>query len=680
MRSPDYPTHSTFESMTKYNIGIDTGGTYTDAVIIDILRQKVTATAKSLTTKGKLEIGVANALEAVMQASGSKIDASQIALVALSTTLATNALVEGMGSSVAAVLVGFSDDMLLRSNLKQAIPSAQIVRVSGGHEYDGSESTLLDENNLRQQILSIEGSVEAFSVSSNYSIRNPQHEQRAREIIQEITAKPVTLSSDLSDGLNGPLRALTATFNVRIVSLIIDLLESVRNAMKQHSIDAPLMIVKGDGSITTAESIIDRPIDTILSGPAASVIGANFISGLDDFIISDVGGTTTDVAIVSNGWPKLNEKGAIAGGYRTMVRAIDMQTIGLGGDSEVSIDHKGLVSLKSNRVVPISLLCEKFPDVLQQLDSSLGNGMGLARAIRYIFIAQGFASKKFPPGLSDQDLEFLQKIGDRPRSFDEFVVRASDRARAERLLDRGIVQVSGLTPSDAAHVLNLQSQWNLAAARLGCLMLGRSFGLISWNKDNTEQGIVDFASRIFDTMVAKSTGLIINQLTGVEFDANNPLINAVTRGEQNLNQLSVVFKPNIPIVAVGGPAQVFYKAVGERLNCKSEIPQNAQVANAIGAAIGRIRIRKVIEITSGEGGGYHIHYAHSPLFQLNSNDALEQAQQLAHDYVRDKVVAMGGVSPEVEVNVERIDLPNMNSDNSLIGATVIAECFSSPAI
>jgi N-methylhydantoinase A/oxoprolinase/acetone carboxylase beta subunit len=665
--------------MTTFNIGIDTGGTYTDAVIVDPKSHEVIATAKSLTTRGKLEIGVSKALGAVIQASRKKLEPHHIGLVSLSTTLATNALVEGMGSSVASVLIGFSDDMVKRSKLAEAIPSARIIRVDGGHNYDGSELCALDEADLEQKIKELNGVVDAYAVAANYSIRNHEHEQRAKHIVQHLSGRPVTASTELSDGLNGPLRALTATFNVRIVSLIIDLVRSVRISMHEHNIDAPLMIVKGDGSIANADSVIDKPIETILSGPAASVIGANFISSLSDFIISDVGGTTTDVAIVRDGWPSLNEEGAMAGGYRTLVRAIEMQTIGLGGDSEVDINYKGIISLKPNRVVPLSLICDRFPKLIDKLRSSLGAGMGLARAIRFIFLPEGFDKTNLPSGLSEADLKFIQEISTEPQSFDHFVVHASDRARAERLLGRGIVQVSSLTPSDAAHVLGLQSQWSSEGARLACLMLGRSHGLISWDEEKLQDQTREFAQRIFDAMVGKSASLIINQLSGYSFPLDDPLVNAVTHGDNHLNDLSISFKPTIPVVAVGGPAAIFYPQVGERLNVQSVIPQHAEVTNAIGAAIGRIKIRRVIEITSAEAGGYHLHHDRKPLFIVDSVEALKQATELASTYVERKAISMGGNSAEINIQVERVDLPNMDSDRSLIAATVIAECLSTPA-
>ena len=666
--------------MKFFNIGIDTGGTYTDAVIVNASTREIIATAKSLTTKGQLELGVRRALDEVMKVADGKVDAESIGLISLSTTLATNALVEGTGSSVAAIMIGFSDDMVVRSNLREAIPGALRYQVNGGHDHEGKAVTELDEAALRTVIEETRGQVEAYSVSSNYSVRNQAHERRAKEIIRQETGRPVTMSSDLSDGLNGPARALTATFNVRIVSLIINLVDSVSNAMKEHKIEAPLMIVKGDGSIASAESIIEKPIETILSGPAASVIGANFIANLNDFIISDVGGTTTDVAVVRNGWPALNEKGAMAGNYRTMVKAIDMQTIGLGGDSEVDINHRGEIKLKNNRVVPISLMCQRFPQIISKLETSLSAGMGLSRAIRFIFLPEGADSSNLPPGLSEADLAFLSQIGGTPTSYDELVVRASDRARAERLLDRGLVQVSGVTPSDAAHVLGLQSQWSKEAARLGCLMLGRSHGLIDWREGANESLIVDFAQQIFDVMVGKSSHVLINQLSGEPFDDKNALIKSICYGNQSLKDLNISMAPSIPIVAVGGPAQVFYQAVGQRLSVDTVIPHHAEVANALGAAFGRIKIRSLIEITRSEGGGYQVHEPDQLRVFASSNDALAHASEIANQTARSKALEMGGSDPQIQVDVERVDLPNMDTDMSLIAATVIAECLSTPSL
>jgi len=195
-----------------------------------------------------------------------------------------------------------------------------------------------------------------------------------------------------------------------------------------------------------------------------------------------------------------------------------------------------------------------------------------------------------------------------------------------------------------------------------------------------EEDTQKFAQRIFDVMVGKSASLIINQLTGYTFPLDDPLVNAVTHGDFQLNYLSISLKSTIPVVAVGGPAPIFYPQVGERLNVHSVIPHHAEVTNAIGAAIGRIKIRTVIEITSSESGGYHLHHDSKPLFIVDSGEALEQAKHLASAYVEQKALSMGGGSAEINIQVERVDLPDMDRDRSLIAATVIAECLSSPAI
>ncbi len=137
------------------------------------------------------------------------------------------------------------------------------------------------------------------------------------------------------------------------------------------------MVVRGDGALISASEARLRPIETILSGPAASLAGAQFLTGLDSAVVSDIGGTTTDVAILENGRPKLDPDGAMVGGHRTMVEAVAMRTYGLGGDSEVRIDLAGLVArieLGPRRVLPLSLIGHRFPDiVVPALEKQVGS-------------------------------------------------------------------------------------------------------------------------------------------------------------------------------------------------------------------------------------------------------------------------------------------------------------------
>src|SRR6185312_13502777 len=158
---------------------------------------------------------------------------------------------------------------------------------------------------------------------------------------------------ELSSSLDAPRRALTAALNARLISRISLLIEAVGRAMASLRIVCPLMIVKGDGTLALAETVAKRPIETVLSGPAASLVGARWLSGLGHFIMSDMGGTTTDLGVLQDGRPRVTEEGAEVGGWRTMVKAIDVRTIGLGGDSEIGLGPNGMLSVGPQRIVPV---------------------------------------------------------------------------------------------------------------------------------------------------------------------------------------------------------------------------------------------------------------------------------------------------------------------------------------
>ena len=158
----------------------------------------------------------------------------------------------------------------------------------------------------------------------------------------------------------------------------------MERTLAEWGIAAPLMVVKGDGSLVRAEWATRRPVETILSGPAASVVGAWHLAGRRDVWVVDVGGTTTDIGALHEGWPILNEEGATVGGWRTMVEAVDVHTAGLGGDSHVQLDDEGRLTIGPRRVVPLCLLASEHPrsppSCAQQADDRPGEGAWRARS------------------------------------------------------------------------------------------------------------------------------------------------------------------------------------------------------------------------------------------------------------------------------------------------------------
>src|ERR1700723_1266136 len=347
-------------------LGLDTGGTFTDAVLLAGGR-RVIASAKARTTPWNLAIGIGKALRAVLDRLPVGADRGNVSLVSVSTTLATNAVVENRFSPVCTLLIGFDDAMAERSGLQRPGSGGLVVRIQGGHGAPGEEASALDEAAVTRAVAAHEARVEAFAVAANFSVRNPAHELRARKLIRGLTAKPVTCAHELSSKLDAPRRALTAALNARLTPQIRHLIEALSQVLAAESIDAPLMIVKGDGSLMRADVALEYPVETVLSGPAASVVGAGFLTGQSDFVVSDMGGTTTDIAVVSGGRPVIRAEGALVGGWRTMVQAVDVRTIGFGGDSEVGFGRQAKLKVGPRKAMPLCLLAHTFPETLEDL-------------------------------------------------------------------------------------------------------------------------------------------------------------------------------------------------------------------------------------------------------------------------------------------------------------------------
>ncbi|MDX1380162.1 MAG: hydantoinase/oxoprolinase family protein, partial [Xanthomonadales bacterium] len=282
-------------AIANLRLGIDTGGTYTDAVLVDA-DNRIVAAAKRLTTHHDLTLGIGEALDALPAA-----QLGGVGLVALSTTLSTNAVVEGRGAPVAVLLPGYGPQQVEKSGLLDLFEADLVVTLPGGHDASGREREPLDLGQARTAIEQRLPRVSAFAISSMFGVRNPLHEITLRDLVREIGSRPVTCGHELASDLDAPRRALTAALNARMVPVIQDLILAVQRILRERAIGAPLMMVKGNGSLINIETALAQPVGTVLSGPAASVVGACALSGLRNAIIADMGGTTTDIAVVSGG-------------------------------------------------------------------------------------------------------------------------------------------------------------------------------------------------------------------------------------------------------------------------------------------------------------------------------------------------------------------------------------------
>lgn len=661
-------------SSSSYLIGVDTGGTFTDAAIIEARGHRVVARAKAITTKGDLAVGVGEAITLAIAQLPQGLQARDIGLVSVSTTLATNAVVEGHGSAVGVVLIGFDAQMVARTGIAQAFPGLPIAVIAGGHDHNGDARVPLDLAALDAALVQMAGKVDAFAVASTFAVRNAAHEHAARAHIVSQTGKPVTLSTELSSDLDAPRRALTAALNARLITRVTTLIDAVQRAMAQREIRCPLMIVKGDGTLALAETVATRPIETVLSGPAASLVGAQWLSGLQSFILSDMGGTTTDLGILRDGRPQVTAQGAEVGGWRTMVRAIDVRTVGLGGDSEIHLGAGGKLTVGPQRVVPVALLGARCPEVLDLLEADLADvDGGSSLHGRFVLLPFGARSGATTAELGARERELLAQVTERPQALRRLAGSMSAQRAVAALKRRGLVQVSAFTPSDAAHVLGLQANWSAPAARmaaqLGCRLRDMKFP--------TPERVQQFAHDVWSETVRLSARSILDTALG-ETLREDRLLDAVCAGAHGLGLTRISIAPSVPVVAVGGPVQVYYREVGRRLGCEVVFPAHCDVANAVGAATGVVA-RSVTVRVAGDGSGLFV--LHSPLGTSQFTDAqaaLEAAAALARQSAHDAVVQMGAANPEVRLTVTKQWLPNAVSDTGLLEAVVVAEAIGRP--
>jgi N-methylhydantoinase A/oxoprolinase/acetone carboxylase beta subunit len=658
-------------------LGIDTGGTYTDAVLFHESRG-VVAHAKALTTRGDLSVGIENALTALPAKSLQEVE-----MVSLSTTLATNAIVEGQGSRVCLILIGYPEDALGRAGLGDAVSEDPVVFVRGGHLVDGEEKEPLDEDAVLRAIGENKDRVAAFAVSGYFGVKNPIHENRVRQLVREGTGKPVTCGHELTSNLHASRRALTAAFNARLIPLLQNLILSVRRMLEEKKITAPLMVVKGDGSLMESHFALEYPIETILSGPAASVVGATFLSGLKNSVVADIGGTTTDVAILEDGRPVLNTEGARIGVWQTMVEAVRIYTCGLGGDSFVRFSRENELLLGPQRVVPLCLLAMDHPEVIDVLASEM-NGTEITKD-EGIFVL---------PLRNIKDLDFdkedfsrvqrsiLTALDKGVASFSALTALVDSRYLLDRdlkrLVAKGIVSISAFTPSDASHVLGYQSIWSKEAA----LLAAKNFAWKSGYTDPDDYRLL--CRRIVDLVCAKSATAVLSACLyegyDMDIDKNRELLdffsdiafsgNADPEKEEHTGLIKVNFGLTRKLVGIGAPAATYYPRVGKLLGTETVIPRYAEVANAVGAVAGNvIQKAKITIVPRAETGGFRAHCEEG----IQDFMDLEEAVRFAEKSVREEAEsrAMRAGAETLRVQISREDRKGQTLDGEILIQTEI---------
>jgi N-methylhydantoinase A/oxoprolinase/acetone carboxylase beta subunit len=662
-----------------YFLGVDTGGTYTDAVIVDEAATQVIGSAKSLTTRGDLALGIGRAVDAALAGAG--VAPTQVSLVSLSTTLATNALVEGQGGRVALIFIGFDAADLERGGLIEALKGDPVIHLAGGHSHAGAEAAPLDLVRLEAEVAALADQVVGFAVAASFATRNPAHEVAARAVIRRVTGRPVTCSHELSANLNGPKRALTAVLNARLIGMIDRLVAACERHLDAVGIVAPLMVVRGDGALISAAMVRERPIETILSGPAASIVGARWLTGESDALVSDIGGTTTDVALLRGGLPEIDPQGARVGGFRTMVEAVAMRTTGLGGDSEVHLITEGLnggLRLGPRRLVPVSLLAvEHGPMVHAALDRWLSADAVGEYDGRFVIPMGGNTG-----GLGPRDLAVLGRVTG-PMPVGNALTSRLEVAALERLVARGLVMISGVTPSDASHVQGRLDAWDGAAAEKAVRLLARRR---NGRGERFAPDAATLAQAIVDQLTQQTVDCLLEAAFAEDAAFAGEVPEALARHRltsaglsQHRGIVEITARLGVPVIGLGASAGSYYGAVGARLGCRMVLPEHAGVANAIGAVVGQVSQRVSGLVSSPAEGRFVAHLAEGLQAFADRDSALAAMETALLAEAEARARAAG--AEEVQLRVARdVREAEVEGRSMFIEATVTVTASGRPRV
>ncbi len=667
----------------KLGIGIDTGGTYTDVVAFDFSSGEVLAKNKTLTSKEDLSKCIERSLDF--------IDAellSQAVSISLSTTLATNACVEGRGGRGKLLLLGLPQQMLDRIDLraKYGIDPADVLCLDTNGSFDG---TVIDEPNwdaLYSENKAFFDDAQSLAISEVHALRNNAAvEKRGAEYFEEKLRIPIVMASDLASELNFIERGATALLNARLLPVISQFIAAVGEVLDQRGLDIPVMILRSDGSLMTTSLSRSKPVETILSGPAASVIGGKGISKIDDCMIIDIGGTTTDISIVENGIPAMTESIKI-GGWKTQVKGVFINTYGLGGDSRVWV-NEGKLSLGAQRVVPLCTLATYQPEVLESLELLTHDMRRSVHPLNeFLYLLR---TPDTLEGFTEPEKRIIDLLSDGPMMIGDERYNPYT-FRPERLEDEGIVMRCGITPTDIMHLKGDFTRFDSRASAMALRYFARNLYTVK-----TEEEIDAVIPKICDSiyMMAKERLYKCVMYSLLEYRYPKICGNGVDRQLKDLLQLSwdkfaatgepaaktmleVLFDTKTTLVGIGAPTHVLLPDVAQAMGVECVIPKNAEVANAIGAAIADVSATVSIEIATryDAGGitGYMVHASSGNKLIREQDAAIAFAIEQAKIDAEQEARARGALgSLDISTELQTKVAPTLYGNSLTLGFRVI---------
>ena len=504
-------------------LGLDVGGTFTDAVIIE--GHRVVSSAKRRTTKDNLMQGIGEALDAVLDS----FDTSNIKQVTLSTTVVTNTIVEEKEQVVDLYVVTGPG-----RNVDDIFPVSPIY-LQGYTDHRGIvvERTSTDGVRDIARMIQARSGTDLAAVSAKFGVRNPQEELSITEALKE-RYNTISNGSLLSGSLNFPRRTISAYFNSAVTPVFTVFKKNVEDALSARNIKAPLHILKADGGSLPMEHMVSRPVETAFTGPAATVLGLSALGAIGNAhtVALDIGGTTTDISLWKQGKPLMTKNGVSIREYPSAVRSFAVTSVGIGGESVVRIVD-GEIMVGPERVGPSAALGGNEP--------TLGDAL----------IVLGHASY----GDAELATQSLQQLAD---------MLQADGKQGER--ENTFGNYGGNTFGDDSENTfedhNSEKQYIHNTSAL-----------------DVAQHIVEKALETIQHGIDEVVQAENKRPVYVVADIVNPDVFAAAQ-----------------IVVVGGTAPSLGPSIGQYLDLPVIIPENAAVANAIGAALALSTIELTVHV------------------------------------------------------------------------------------
>lgn len=585
-------TPSASANRLRVGLGIDTGGTYTDAVIYDFEAGRVVGSSKTLTTKEDLSIGIGEAIDRLPAG-----PLSQVELVSLSTTLATNACVEDRGGRAKLVFIGGDRSIVEQTGARYGLPAAEeIYFLDAAIRSDGRVEREPDWDLFAAECVSFFKNADAAAVVAFQGIHNPALEKQAKDLIARRCGLNAVCGHELFWNLNYIKRGSSTLLNTRLLPIIDQFLLAVRRSMDARHVNAPIVVMRSDGTLMSEAFSKSCPVETILCGPAASVMGSRKLAGSDNCLVVDMGGTTTDIAMVRDGAPVKVSDGVSIGKWSTFVDSVYIHTFGLGGDSRIAFHRDEGFRLGPERVMPLCAAAARWPVVRQELEELVQSRIASHHPLQeFLYLVRDVSGDD---AYTDQERTICRALKDGPLRLDR-LARAVDsdlyHLNTARLERESILMRCGLTPTDIMHLRGDFTRFDKAASTAAAAYVSARLRLS--------------ADALCDQVYDRVKKTLYLHLAQTLLEARDPSFKGeLEKGLHSLLEWSwdhrndpagmLSFSPRTAwdIVGIGAPIHVFLPEVAQALGARCLIPENAPVANALGAIVANISASVTVQV------------------------------------------------------------------------------------